>query len=160
MDDPWVRNTQTWLNRTYSVQPGWVPVPVTGRTGWPTMYALTRALQIELKISPLSDNFGPATLAAVEAISPINNATSNKNIIRIIQGGMYCKGYDGGGGGELNGVYSSATIAGVRKLHGDIGLQPGDGFMTAKVFKALLTALTEVPQFCSSNLPTLGRSVA
>lgn len=136
--DPWVTNTQEWLNDTYTGVPGWEPITVTGRTGWPTMYALTRALQHELGITSLSDTFGPATYAAVNAISPINNSTTNKNIIRIIQGAMYCKGYNGGNG-DLDGVYSATTIAGVMEMRIDMGLGPANGFMTAKVLKALLT---------------------
>lgn len=42
MADQWVQNTQEWLNTTYTGVPGWAPVVADGKTGWPTMYALTR----------------------------------------------------------------------------------------------------------------------
>jgi peptidoglycan hydrolase-like protein with peptidoglycan-binding domain len=138
MSDPWVTNTQNWLNSTYNgVIPGWVNVDVDGSTGWETIHALTHALQYELGLSPVSDNFGPGTFAAVNAISPIGNTLPNKNIIRIIQGGLYCKGYNGGAG-QLDGVYSSLTYSAVSQLRADIGLSTSTGEMTAKVFKALL----------------------
>jgi hypothetical protein len=59
--DRMVLAAQQWVNATYSGVPGYQPVPETGRTGWSTDYALTRGLQHELGISPLSDNVGPAT---------------------------------------------------------------------------------------------------
>ena len=89
MSDPWVFNTQVWLNNTYSGVSGWTPIPATGKTGWPTMYALIRALQHELGIVVLSDNFGPGTLAALDALGNIGPSTVNKNIVRILQGGIY-----------------------------------------------------------------------
>jgi hypothetical protein len=49
--DEWVLAAQRWVNQTYSGTPGFVPVEETGRTGWPTMFALTRALQIELGLN-------------------------------------------------------------------------------------------------------------
>lgn len=138
VSDPWVASTQNWLNSTYSgVIPGWHDVTVDGSSGWETIYALIHALQWELGISPVSDNFGPGTFAKVDDISPIGNTLSNKNIIRIIQGGLYCKGYNGGDG-ELDGVYSSLTYAAVKKLRTDMGLTASTGEMTPKVFKALL----------------------
>lgn len=140
MPDPWVENTQQWLNDTYTGVPGWDPVAVTGNTGWPTMFALTRALQHELGITSLSDSFGPGTLAALSALGSIGPATSttHPNIVRILQGGMYCKGYDGGNG-YLDGDYSAVTEAGIGELRGDMGLSPTPETVPAKVFKALLT---------------------
>lgn len=138
MSDPWVSATQSWLNDTYTGVPGWQPVSVTGKTGWPTMFALTRALQHELGITALSDSFGPGTLAALAALGSIGPSTSNMNIIRILQGGMYCKGYDGGSG-QLDGVYSSVTEAGVVSLKSDMGISTASTTVQSKVFKALLT---------------------
>jgi peptidoglycan hydrolase-like protein with peptidoglycan-binding domain len=138
LSDPWVTNTQNWLNSTYhGVIPGWEDVTVDGSSGWETVYGLIHALQWELGIAPVSDNFGPGTFAAVDNIAPIGNTLAKKNIIRIIQGGLYCKGYNGGDG-QLDGVYSSLTYAAVSKLRTDIGLSASTGEMTPKVFKALL----------------------
>jgi peptidoglycan hydrolase-like protein with peptidoglycan-binding domain len=102
------------------------------------MYALTRALQYELNISALSDNFGPATLAALESRFPIIDAnTRHGNIYRILQSGLYCKGYDGG---EIDGLYNERVSASVVRLKTNMGVinaYPGDG-LTPKVFKGLL----------------------
>ena len=68
MADPWVMNVQQWLNDTYTGVSGWNQVDVDGVTGWATMHALTRALQHELGITTLSDNFGTGTLSALAAI--------------------------------------------------------------------------------------------
>jgi peptidoglycan hydrolase-like protein with peptidoglycan-binding domain len=137
--DPWVKNTQQWINSTYSQKgiSGVGPVAVDGQTGWETMYALTRALQHELKIATLSDTFGPGTLAALTKLGPVDGSTKNKNILRIAQGAMYCKGYNGGDG-ALDAQWDSVVIASVKKLHTHIGLAAGGGAIEPKVFKALL----------------------
>lgn len=48
MTDQMVLQTQQWLNKTYGNDPRFKKINPDGRTGWPTIYALTRALQIEL----------------------------------------------------------------------------------------------------------------
>jgi peptidoglycan hydrolase-like protein with peptidoglycan-binding domain len=138
--DPYVQRTQEWINLTYEANPNTPDIgPVTedGYTGWQTVTALLRALQYELGISNRSDTFGPTTLAALAAVSPVNNATTNKNIVSIAQGAMYCKGYPGGDG-YVTGVWNAAAIAGMKTFRGDIGLSAGNGDIEPKVFKALL----------------------
>ena len=137
MSDPWVQNTQQWINLTYPGMLGILPLVVDGQTGWNTIYALIRALQHELGITALSNNFGPGTLAALTAVSPVNDSTVNKNIIRIAQGAMYCKGYNGGNG-ALDGVWDAVPVAGMQSLRTNMGLSAGDGSIEPKVFKALL----------------------
>ncbi|GAA1777814.1 glycoside hydrolase domain-containing protein [Leucobacter iarius] len=137
MSDPWVTSTQNWLNANYTHVSEWEPVAVTGKTGWPTMYALTRALQHELGLTSLSDSFGPGTLAALTALGNVSQSTTNKNIVRILQGALYCKGYDGGGG-QLSGDYTTAAT-GVSEILGDMGLTASGSSVSPKVFKALLT---------------------
>lgn len=61
MTDQMVLQTQQWLNKTYGNDPRFKKINPDGRTGWPTIYALTRALQIELGIQSTADNFGPST---------------------------------------------------------------------------------------------------
>jgi peptidoglycan hydrolase-like protein with peptidoglycan-binding domain len=145
MSDPWVTRVQTWLNTTYASTPGVPDVEVTGRTGWSTMYALTRALQHELGLSSLSDTFGPGTLAALQTYGDIGPAAAGTtltrkqlNINNIIRAGFYCKGYNGGNG-ELDGSYSPLTVSATQSLRVDIGIAAGNGKMTPKIFKALLT---------------------
>ncbi|PEA54066.1 hypothetical protein CON64_14525, partial [Bacillus pseudomycoides] len=52
---------QTWLYDHYRTVDGFQPPLLNGKTGWSTMYALTRALQHELGITTLADAFGPTT---------------------------------------------------------------------------------------------------
>ena len=58
-----VLKTQEWLNETYGNDSRFNRVDEDGATGWSTIYALTRALQIELGITSTADNFGPTTIA-------------------------------------------------------------------------------------------------
>ena len=60
------------------------------------------------------------------------------NINKIIVGGLYCKGYNGGDG-ALTGTYSSQTVSAVQQMASDIGLTGSAGTMFPKLFKALLT---------------------
>ncbi|MCJ0700222.1 DUF1906 domain-containing protein [Frigoribacterium faeni] len=134
MADPWVKNTQTWLNATYGAKAGWVTVTADGQGGNATVAALTRALQVELGITSLSSNFGDGTLTALTRFGNIDAQTSNKNIVRIVQGGLYVKGYNAGNG-ELDGVFPSSAAASLRT---DMGVGSAAS-ITPKVFKALLT---------------------
>lgn len=45
MVDEMVLQTQQWLNRNYGNDARFNRVAENGQTGWPTIYALTRALQ-------------------------------------------------------------------------------------------------------------------
>ncbi|WP_250213316.1 glycoside hydrolase domain-containing protein [Acrocarpospora catenulata] len=134
-----VRRAQRFINTTYGNVPGINPVVEDGITGWSTVYALTRCLQHQLGITALADNFGPTTMATLQSAWPSINATSGApaNLVRIIQSGLYCKGYDGG---EINGVYNARVEAAVTRLKADAGvgtLYPGPS-MVPKLFKALL----------------------
>ncbi len=139
MADEMVLAAQRFINTTYENVPGIPPVEEDGKTGWPTMYALTRCLQYELGISALSDSFGPTTLSTLQSRWPsITAATApSANVVRIIQSGLYCKGYDGG---EIDGLYNERVSASVEKLKSDAGVAaafPGDA-MVPKLFKSLL----------------------
>ncbi|GAB3616829.1 hypothetical protein GCM10027416_13860 [Okibacterium endophyticum] len=135
--DQWVKNVQEWLNDTYGNDPAIDinPVNEDGETGWQTVNALTRALQYELGLTALADNFGPGTLAALEAKGPIDDDTTPKNIIRIAQAGLYCKGYNGG---TLDADWGSIARASTQQLRTDMGLAPESGFVHPKIFKAIL----------------------
>ena len=142
--DEMVLVVQTWLNETYSGIAGYNPLDLSddggikGRTGWSTMYALTRALQIELGISVPSDNFGTGTLNALKKYGDIgiDKNNTNANIVKIIQGGLYCKGYNPGG---FTGTFGEHTTAAIKTIKSNMGLSNADGYVTPKVFKALLT---------------------
>lgn len=136
--DERVLETQVWLNNTYGDHSGYETIVEDGITGWSTMYALTRALQIELGITNTADNFGPGTLSRLQAYGPISRTTNNGNvnIVKIIQGGCYCKGYGPGG---ITGYFGTGTEGAIASMQSDMGLLNSDGVVTPKVFKALLT---------------------
>lgn len=139
--DPRVLAVQEWLNVTYAGRPGYNTITENGRTGWSTMYALTRALQIELGIATPSDSFGTGTLSALSALGGdfgIGTPTpQNQNIVLIIQGGLYCKGYNPGG---YDSVYGEGTATAVKAMKIDMGFPTTTtGTVSPKVFKGLLT---------------------
>ena len=135
--DAGVFEVQKWLNKTYAGVSDYNPIVVDGETGSATMYALTRALQHELGLTTLADNFGAATLAALTARGGVKVDDPVANMITIVQAACYCKGYDPGG---LTGVFSDQTRAAVNALMSDAGISGtlGDA-VPPKVVKALLT---------------------
>lgn len=66
--DQMVLKTQQWLDNTYRGRTGYVEVNETGNTGWATISALMRAMQIEFGITSTSSNFGPTTKRLVPVI--------------------------------------------------------------------------------------------
>jgi peptidoglycan hydrolase-like protein with peptidoglycan-binding domain len=136
--DEWVLHAQQWVNTVYGGRPGFVPAPENGRTGWPTMFALTRALQLEVGLSgdQLSDTFGPTTLARVTSMFGNIGGGAPTNVIRIVQCGLYCKGYTGD---NLSGTYSGTTGDSVLSMRRNMGFTDGRRELAPKEFKALLT---------------------
>lgn len=131
-----VLETQTWLNSTYGAHAQWVVVPENGLTGWTTIYGLTRALQIELGITTLSTNFGSGTLSAFTTqVGAVSGSTTNSNIVRIAQGGLWCKGYSGG---WSSGTYDLTVQASVMSMTTAMGLA-GTPSIGPKVMRSLLT---------------------
>ncbi|MEV7871021.1 glycoside hydrolase domain-containing protein, partial [Streptomyces sp. NPDC088124] len=122
MADEMVRLAQRFINTTYGngATLGIAKLDENGQTSWTVMYALTRALQYEMGISALSNNFGPGTLAAIaEKYGKLDETTiPSANFCRIIQSALYCKGYDGG---EIDGKYNDRVKAAVSKLKYDMG---------------------------------------
>ncbi|WJK40597.1 DUF1906 domain-containing protein [Solwaraspora sp. WMMA2056] len=128
---------QQWVNATYRQVPGYQVVAEDGRTGWPTMYALTRALQHELGIAGLVDNFGPTTLSLLTRRGGIRIGDPNTNMVRILQAACFCKGYHAGG---ITGTFGPNTQAAVTAMMADAGLGPiVGGAASPKVVKAMLT---------------------
>ncbi|KZX20370.1 glycoside hydrolase domain-containing protein [Rathayibacter tanaceti] len=136
MADEWVLKSQQWVNSTYKGVAGYSPAPETGTSGWSTMFALTRALQIELGLSEHSDSFGPGTLSALTAAYPsITNATPNKNVVALLQCALWCKGYWGGTTWKTLDQKTSSAIA---RLRTDMGFAAAAD-VTPKMMKSLLT---------------------
>ncbi len=139
--DEKVLDAQKWVNATYGGVSGYVRCPENGRTGWATMNALTMGLQHELGISPVVASFGPTTLSRLAALGDIGFGwNKNSNIVRIIQHGLFCKGYWGANG---YGEYGAVTTEAVKAVRVDMGLPDGGtgtagGVTTPKIFKCLL----------------------
>ncbi|WAP53688.1 glycoside hydrolase domain-containing protein [Streptomyces sp. S465] len=135
MADEKVLEAQRWVNSTYGAVSGYTTCPETGNTGWATMYSLTRALQHELGITALSDSFGPTTLAKLGEKGDIGPDYGNGNIIKILQYGLFCKGY---WGGSRIGSYDTDTEIAVADLAANAGIF-SNGWVQPKLFKAILT---------------------
>ena len=143
--DPMVRATQIWLNRTYGEDSRFnvIPETVYGKTGWTTIYALTRALQIELGIQNTADNFGPTTQ---RLFTKLSKDTICKNIYGILQGALWCKGYNTGHYGimvdneyVIDTSFDDAVEIAVKALEVDAGRETPTGEVDLNLMKALLS---------------------
>ena len=146
--DPMVFYTQRWLNQEYGSVSGFGSVPENGRTGWDTVYGLLRALQHELGITSLSNNFGPSTsnLYSQNQLSRKDGATNKK--YAILQFALWCKGYCPGynisynqntGKVTINAVFDSEVEQAVIELKKDAGFTNPNGTVTLNVMKALMS---------------------
>ncbi|MEU6720763.1 glycoside hydrolase domain-containing protein [Nonomuraea sp. NPDC046802] len=89
-----VFGAQKWVNDVYDgLAPGYIKCLTTGRTGWPTVLSLTQALQYELGIRPTVQNFGPATMQAVQNHPLRPDTETDPSIITIYNWALWCKGY-------------------------------------------------------------------
>ena len=130
--DQMVLATQKWLNKNYNGKIS--KLEEDGITGWGTITALTKALQIELGVDA-DGLWGQGTEKECPTISSNND---NTNIITILQCGLYCKGYDGG---NIDGNFTSRTAEGISNLRKDAGLSDTSGTATPLIFKALLSTM-------------------
>lgn len=145
--DPMVYLTQKWLNQEYGNVPGFGSVPENGKTGWDTIYGLVRALQHELGIEDLADNFGPTT-AKLYGQNPLRrqDGVTNKKYA-ILQGALWCKGYSPGyylhenvdGTVSFDEIFNESVENAVIELKKDAGLLNPDGVVTVNVMKALMS---------------------
>ena len=146
--DPMVYYTQLWLNQTYGHISDFDQVPENGRTGWPTIYGLIEALQYEMGITSLAKSFGSATSAAYQnnILSRNDGVTDNK--YAILQGALWCKGYNPGynysydsdiGTVSIDAVFDERVERAVISLKEDAGLTNPDGVVTLNVMKALMS---------------------
>ncbi|MCR5608939.1 MAG: DUF1906 domain-containing protein [Lachnospiraceae bacterium] len=127
-----VLEAQQWLNATYTGKKGYVVIPEDGVIGQGTVKALIRALQIETGDSAPDGIFGNGTIKRCPTVASSNDAS--ENVIKILQYGLFCKGYNAG---AVNGEYHDNTKAAVNKLQTDAGFEP-DGIVTPQWFKAIL----------------------
>lgn len=131
MADERVLQVQQWLNETYGNDSRFNTVNEDGKTGWSTIYALRRALQIELGIQETSNSFGPTTYSLCPTIAQ----GSEGNLVYIVQGGLWCKGYNPGG---FTGYYGNGTYNAVKQLKTDAGFPSASGNMQRDFMRALL----------------------
>lgn len=143
--DPMVLMTQEWLNATYGGYTGrYNIIPENGKTGWTTIYGLTRALQIELGIQSTADNFGPTTQSLFSNKYPngVKQQTEGDqyqdNIYAIIQGALWCKGYPAEYGGITKHFYQN-TGNSIIELKTDAGMNTPNSNVTLNVMIALLS---------------------
>lgn len=146
--DPMVYLTQKWLNQEYGDIPGFGSVTENGKTGWNVIYGLTRALQHELGITELANNFGPST-KALYAKNPLHRqdgVTDRK--FAILQGALWCKGYNPGyyltedpetGIVSFEEIFNDKVEKAVISLKTDAGFINPDSVVTPNLMKALLS---------------------
>lgn len=146
--DPMVYLTQKWLNQEYGDVEGFGTVTENGKTGWNVVYGLTRALQHELGITSLANNFGPTT-ARLYGENPLQrqDGTTDRKFA-ILQGALWCKGYNPGyyltqdpdtGIVSFQEIFNENVENAIIKLKKDAGFTDPDGIVTTNVMKALLS---------------------
>ena len=140
--DQMVLETQQWLNQTYGNDSRYKHISENGKTGWATIYGLTRALQIELGIQSTADNFGPSTQRMFSQRWPSGikqqkaDDETESNVYSIIQGALWCKGYSSGS--HITQHFYDGTGRGIKALKNDMGIG-GDSTVTLDIMKALLS---------------------
>lgn len=142
--DPYIYNAQQWLNSTYQNDSRYNVIPETGKTGWTTIYALIRALQIELGIQQTADNFGAGTIAAFNTRFPngvqqqSDNDTTEDNVYAIIQAALFCKGY-ATGLSKVTRQFKDGTGNAIKQLRGHAGINNTTSTVTLNIMKALMS---------------------
>lgn len=138
MGDFWVEHTQMWLNNTFGDHEDWIRLKENGFTGTNTMEGLIRAFQINNGILPATGGLGPRTLQKFKELPKISKMDPDdpENInVFIIQGALFCKGYNAGG---LTGIYYNTGIAAIKKLQSDASIEE-TGVIGWKEWAALLS---------------------
>ncbi|MDQ0846107.1 glycoside hydrolase domain-containing protein [Streptomyces sp. V1I6] len=136
MTDPMVLEAQRWVNETYGGVDGYVSCDTDGSTGWATVLSLTQALQHELGLSPVVQNFGENTLNAVWAHRRLPDSETNTNIIRIYNYALWCKGYTGSPRADMWDTSSQSSLDDLYEAMGVAGHH--SWWLWARVTRALL----------------------
>ncbi|GIP62816.1 hypothetical protein J32TS6_13710 [Virgibacillus pantothenticus] len=132
--DKMVLEVQKWLNKTYKGKNGYSTIPENGKTGNTTVKALIIGLQIELGITKPVPSFGPETARRFPGLARQGKDEKPNNLIKILQGGFWCKGYNPGG---FSGNFFEDTEKEVKDFESDVGIEP-TGFVDSKLMKAIL----------------------
>ncbi len=128
--DSYPARFQQWLNETYGTA-----LDVDGIWGSKTRAAAIRALQTELNAQfgaglDVDGKFGPKTQAACVNVKQ----GAKGNLTRIIQGRLYCMGYDPNG---FDGSFGPGCKAAVERCQGNKGLS-ADGIVGRNTWTAML----------------------
>ncbi|MDE7322631.1 MAG: glycoside hydrolase family protein [Lachnospiraceae bacterium] len=118
-----IKSFQSWLNSTYAAG-----LSTDGCYGPNTKKAATIAYQKELKVTA-DGIFGANSKAAVVVLK----SGSRGNSVHILQGMLYCLGYDPNG---VDGIYGTGTVNAVKKFQSGRGLT-SDGIAGANTMYAL-----------------------
>lgn len=138
--DKMVQDVQQWLNDTWpekfkydetGAESGSFPVKPDGMTGNTTVKALVMALQLRLGLTA-DGAWGSMT---TNACPVINSSTTNSIIVRIVQGGFICKGYNPGG---FDGAFGPRLQGCINVFKEDLG-RPEDSQLKPLELKSLLT---------------------
>lgn len=125
--DQMVLEVQQWLNNNYNEN-----VTEDGVTGGATVSALIKALQIEIGVPSPDGVFGKETLQMCPIIS---SSSASRNEAYIVQGALYCKGYDPHG---FDGAYGQNVENAIEEFQADAGLTNPNGEASNIVLQALL----------------------
>jgi peptidoglycan hydrolase-like protein with peptidoglycan-binding domain len=112
-----VLDAQQWLNETYGGYSSYISVPETGTPGTLTSLALVSALQIQYGVNSVDGLWGPGTSAVCDQ-NPLQ-LNSTGNAVRILQHGLYCKGYNPY---TTAGLFDTATQNALVDVQEDAGL--------------------------------------
>lgn len=151
INDTLVWHVQDWLNSTYGNNKDYKIIDRDGLTGRGTVVALIRALQIEMN-SQISEeenkilvdgDYGNTSQLAFFDLFPywLGKDTDSsekyvKNIIKIIKGGFFCKGYDAG---NFNENFDDEMESATRELDADIGWESNGKIRPGFMFALLTT---------------------
>jgi hypothetical protein len=133
-DNTNIKQFQTWLNTNYKTG-----LTVDGSFGRLTRTAAVKALQSYLNSScqaglTVDGVYGTLTASWLRKNSVIKG--SRGDIVYILQGLLYCRGYDPG---DFDGIFGAGTLAAVKKFQSAKGLT-ADGEAGADTFSALCAA--------------------
>lgn len=131
-----VQKSQQYLNTTYDSETGFVALTEDGQTGWPTIFGILRALQIELGIASPSTNFGPATSAAFTSnFGTLTSSNTTTRVTALVQCAFWCKGYYGG---PTFGTWTEDIDGGIRMIRAALGLS-SEPSIPLKLMRSLLS---------------------
>ena len=114
---------QQWLNKTYGHISTYCYVDETGLPGTAMSQALVSAFQIDIGMSTVTGVFGDMTAEQLNWINGYDDKRlelgRNSNRIKIIQYGLYSKGYNPG---SASGTYDTATGIALQEIIADAGV--------------------------------------